>query len=116
MFYIFPSTDGEIRIHANGPDVWLHRSDYLNARAGTIHSFSFHAHNTHMLGILTTPLCEKFFEYMNVPSDFRCTRRRHRTVVPSGRIVARRKPNSTSPSWAHRHGANRRRPARLVSG
>ncbi|KXB55158.1 hypothetical protein HMPREF0307_01110, partial [Corynebacterium sp. DNF00584] len=29
MFYIFPSTDGEIRIHANGPDVWLHRSDYL---------------------------------------------------------------------------------------
>lgn len=43
---------------------------YRLAPAGTIHSFSFHTHNTHMLGILTTPLFEKFFDYMNVPSDF----------------------------------------------
>ncbi len=46
---------------------------YRLAPAGTIHSFSFHTHNTHnthMLGILTTPLFEKFFEYMNVPSNF----------------------------------------------
>lgn len=60
---------GKVKLHANGEEVVLTPGDFLHAPAGTIHSFSFAGHNTHMLGLLTPPVFEPFFEYMNDPTD-----------------------------------------------
>lgn len=60
---------GKVRLHANGDEVVLSAGDFLHAPAGTIHSFSLAAHNTHMLGLLTPPMFEPFFEYMNDPTQ-----------------------------------------------
>lgn len=56
---------GAVGIHANGEEVVLTPGDFLHAPAGTIHSFSLAKNNTHMLGLLTPPVFEPFFEYMN---------------------------------------------------
>ncbi|MCU4298329.1 cupin domain-containing protein [Brevibacterium permense] len=60
---------GRVRLHANGEEVVLAPGDFLHAPAGTIHSFSLAANNTHMLGLLTPPVFEPFFEYMNDPTE-----------------------------------------------
>ncbi|MFF2113128.1 quercetin 2,3-dioxygenase [Rhodococcus koreensis] len=61
--------EGRILLHANGREITLTKGDFLHAPAGTIHSFAFDSHDTQMLGLLTTGVFEKFFEYMNVPTD-----------------------------------------------
>lgn len=63
--------DGIVKIHANGTEIVLTPGDFLQAPAGTVHSFSHAANNTRMLGILNPPVFEKFFEYMNEPTDAR---------------------------------------------
>jgi quercetin 2,3-dioxygenase len=65
----FFCVEGRILLHANGQEILLTKGDFLHAPAGTIHSFAFDGHSTQMLGILTTGIFEKFFEYMNVPTD-----------------------------------------------
>lgn len=60
---------GIVKIHANGQEIILTPGDFLQAPAGTVHSFAHAANNTRMLGILTPPVFEKFFEYMNDPTD-----------------------------------------------
>lgn len=60
---------GIVKIHANGREFVLHPGDFLQAPAGTVHSFAHDANNTRMLGILNPPVFEKFFEYMNDPTD-----------------------------------------------
>lgn len=60
---------GEVRVHINGEQFALRPGDYVHAPAGTIHSFAFGANNTQMLGLPTTNLFEKFFEYMNTPTN-----------------------------------------------
>lgn len=61
--------EGIVKIHANGQEIVLTPGDFLQAPAGTIHSFSHAANNTRMMGILNPPVFEKFFEYMNDPTD-----------------------------------------------
>ncbi|MEV6561585.1 quercetin 2,3-dioxygenase [Nocardia sp. NPDC051756] len=65
----FLCLDGRILLHANGTEILLTKGDFLHAPAGTIHSFAFDGHNTQMLGLLTTDIFEKFFEYMNTPTQ-----------------------------------------------
>lgn len=60
---------GKVKIHANGSEFILLPGDFLQAPAGTIHSFAHDANNTRMLGILNPPVFEKFFEYMNYPTE-----------------------------------------------
>jgi quercetin 2,3-dioxygenase len=61
--------EGRILLHVNGQELLLTKGDFVHAPAGTIHSFSFDSHTTQMLGLLTTGVFEKFFEYMNTPTD-----------------------------------------------
>ncbi|MGY0498297.1 quercetin 2,3-dioxygenase [Nocardia sp. FBN12] len=65
----FLCLEGRILLHANGKEILLTKGDFLHAPAGTIHSFAFDSHNTQMLGLLTTDVFEKFFEYMNTPTQ-----------------------------------------------
>jgi len=65
----FLCLQGRILLHAGGQEIALHPGDFLHAPAGTIHSFSFAAHHTQMLGILTTDVFEPFFDRMNRPTD-----------------------------------------------
>lgn len=60
---------GKVKLHANGEEIVLSPGDFLHAPAGTIHSFALAANNTHMLGLLTPPVFEPFFEYMNDPTE-----------------------------------------------
>ncbi|MFW0785279.1 quercetin 2,3-dioxygenase [Gordonia sp. CPCC 206044] len=53
---------GRVWLHANGVETLLTAGDYLHAPAGTIHSFAFDAHNTTMLGMLTSDIFENFFD------------------------------------------------------
>ena len=74
---------------------------YRLAPAGTIHSFSFHAHNTHMLGMLTTPLFEKILRVYERALGFHRARTRHRAVVPGGRMwqgARRARPHRRQPA------------------
>lgn len=61
--------EGRILLHANGYEIMLTKGDFVHAPAGAIHSFAFDSHHTQMLGLLTTGVFEKFFEYMNTPTD-----------------------------------------------
>ncbi|MGV0815156.1 quercetin 2,3-dioxygenase [Mycolicibacterium boenickei] len=61
--------EGRILLHVNGTELLLTKGDFVHAPAGTIHSFAFDSHNTQMLGLLTTGVFERFFEYMNTPTD-----------------------------------------------
>lgn len=65
----FICLEGRILLHANGKEILLTKGDFLHAPAGTIHSFAFDSHHTQMLGLLTTDVFEKFFEYMNTPTQ-----------------------------------------------
>lgn len=65
----FICLEGRILLHANGTELLLTKGDFLHVPAGTVHSFAFDSHNTQMLGLLTTGVFEKFFEYMNTPTE-----------------------------------------------
>ncbi|MBY6412996.1 quercetin 2,3-dioxygenase [Rhodococcus sp. BP-252] len=65
----FFCTEGRILLHVNGQEILLTKGDFVHAPAGTVHSFAFDGNSTQMLGILTTGIFEKFFEYMNTPTD-----------------------------------------------
>lgn len=65
----FLCLDGRVLLHVNGSELLLTKGDFLHAPAGTIHSFAFDSHHTQMLGLLTTEVFEKFFEYMNTPTQ-----------------------------------------------
>lgn len=65
----FFCVEGRILLNVNGRQIMLTKGDFVHAPAGTIHSFAFESNTTQMLGILTTGIFEKFFEYMNVPTD-----------------------------------------------
>lgn len=61
--------EGRLLLHVNGQEILLTKGDFVHAPAGTVHAFAFDSHNTQMLGLLTTGVFEKFFEYMNTPTD-----------------------------------------------
>ncbi|WP_304117555.1 quercetin 2,3-dioxygenase [Mycolicibacterium bacteremicum] len=61
--------EGRILLHVNGEELLLTKGDFVHAPAGTVHSFAFDSHTTQMLGLLTTGVFEKFFDYMHTPTD-----------------------------------------------
>lgn len=65
----FVCLTGRIWLWVNGTEVLLTAGDFLHAPAGTIHSFAIAAHNTQMLGLLTTDVFEPFFDVTGVPTD-----------------------------------------------
>lgn len=73
---------GRLKLHVNGQELRLTPGDFVHAPAGTIHSFSFDSHATQMLGLLTTDVFEKFFEYMNTPTDAHVNLERGDLVFP----------------------------------
>ncbi|GAA5052582.1 cupin domain-containing protein [Nocardia callitridis] len=60
---------GRILLYANGVETLLTAGDYVHAPAGTIHSFAMDAHNTRMLGMLTTDVFEPFFDRLGETTD-----------------------------------------------
>lgn len=60
---------GRIWIWVNGEELLLTAGDFLHAPVGTIHSFAIAAHNTRMLGILTTDVFEPFFDVTGQATD-----------------------------------------------
>ncbi|HKS49119.1 MAG TPA: quercetin 2,3-dioxygenase [Amycolatopsis sp.] len=65
----FLCLSGRTWLYINGEEVLLTRGDFVHAPAGTIHTFAFDAHNTHMLGILAPDIFERFFEIMGRPTE-----------------------------------------------
>lgn len=65
----FLCLSGRIWIWVNGHEVLLTEGDFLHAPAGTIHRFAIAAHNTRMLGLLTSDVFEPFFDVTGVPTD-----------------------------------------------
>ncbi|MEU2105910.1 quercetin 2,3-dioxygenase [Nocardia sp. NPDC019255] len=65
----FFCTAGRVWMWVNGREVLLTPGDYLHAPAGTVHSFAFGAHNTSMLGILTSDVFEPFFDRTGEPTE-----------------------------------------------
>lgn len=62
----FLCLSGRIWLWVNGTEVLLTPGDFLHAPAGTIHSFAIAAHNTRMLGLLTSDVFEPFFDVTSV--------------------------------------------------
>ncbi|UPO76917.1 quercetin 2,3-dioxygenase [Arthrobacter sp. Helios] len=60
---------GRIWLWVNGQELLLTAGDFLHAPAGTVHSFAIAAHNTQMLGLLTSDVFEPFFDVTGVPTD-----------------------------------------------
>ncbi|MFW0794410.1 quercetin 2,3-dioxygenase [Gordonia sp. CPCC 205515] len=58
----FFCVSGRVWLSVNGTEVLVTPGDYVHAPAGTIHSYAFGAHNTRMLGVLTTDIFEPFFD------------------------------------------------------
>ncbi|TQN28392.1 quercetin 2,3-dioxygenase [Haloactinospora alba] len=65
----FLCLSGRIWLWANGKEVLLTSGDFLHAPAGTVHSFAISAHNTQMLGLLTSDVFEPFFDVTGVATD-----------------------------------------------
>lgn len=65
----FLCLSGRIWLWVNGTEVLLTPGDFLHAPAGTVHSFAIGAHNTQMLGLLTSDVFEPFFDVTGVPTD-----------------------------------------------
>lgn len=65
----FLCLSGRIWLWVNGQEVLLTPGDFLHAPAGTVHSFAIAAHNTRMLGLLTSDIFEPFFEVTGVSTD-----------------------------------------------
>lgn len=60
---------GRIWLWVNGTEVLLTPGDFVHAPPGTIHSYALGAHNTRMLGVLTTDVFEPFFDRTGEPTD-----------------------------------------------
>lgn len=56
-------------LYVDGVEQLLTAGDYVHAPAGTIHSFAFDAHNTRMLGMLTSDVFEPFFDATGIETD-----------------------------------------------
>lgn len=67
----FLCLSGRVWLWVNGEEVLLTSGDFLHAPAGTIHSFAIGAHNTKMLGLLTSDVFEPFFDVTGVETDDR---------------------------------------------
>ncbi len=65
----FLCLSGRVWLWANGQEILLTPGDFLHAPAGTIHSFAIAAHNTQMLGLLTSDVFEPFFDVTGVATD-----------------------------------------------
>lgn len=65
----FLCLSGRMWLYVNGTEILLTRGDFAHAPAGTIHTFAFDAHNTHMVGILTPNVFENFFDALGTPTD-----------------------------------------------
>lgn len=65
----FLCVSGRIWLWVNGTELLLTPGDFLHAPAGTVHSFAIAAHNTRMLGILTSDVFEPFFDVTSEPTD-----------------------------------------------
>ena len=65
--FLCPS--GRIWLWVNGEELLLTPGDFLHAPAGTVHSFAIAAHNTRMLGLLTSDVFEPFFDVTGVATD-----------------------------------------------
>lgn len=65
----FVCVSGRVRLYVNGHEVLLTEGDFVHAPAGTVHTFSFDAHNTRMLGILTPDVFEPFFDLTGRPTE-----------------------------------------------
>lgn len=65
----FVCVSGRVWVYVNGCEVLLTEGDFVHAPAGTIHTFSFDAHNTRMLGILTSNVFEPFFDLTGRPTE-----------------------------------------------
>ncbi len=65
----FVCVSGRIWLYVNGREVLLTEGDFVHAPAGTIHTFTFDAHNTRMLGILTPDVFEPFFDLTGRPTE-----------------------------------------------
>ncbi|WGW11903.1 quercetin 2,3-dioxygenase [Saxibacter everestensis] len=60
---------GRIWLWVNGQEILLTGGDFLHAPAGTVHSFAIAAHNTQMLGLLTSDVFEPFFDVTGQATD-----------------------------------------------
>lgn len=60
---------GRIWLWINGEEVLLTPGDFVHAPAGTVHSFALAAHNTRMLGVLTSDVFEPFFDVTGVATE-----------------------------------------------
>ncbi|HJF13352.1 MAG TPA: quercetin 2,3-dioxygenase [Enteractinococcus helveticum] len=67
----FLCLSGRVWLWVNGKELLLTPGDFLHAPAGTIHSFAIGAHNTKMLGLLTSDIFEPFFDVTGVPTNDR---------------------------------------------
>ncbi|WP_159945034.1 MULTISPECIES: quercetin 2,3-dioxygenase [unclassified Nocardiopsis] len=65
----FLCLSGRIWLWVNGQELLLTSGDFLHAPAGTVHSFAIAAHNTQMLGLLTSDVFEPFFDVTSVPTE-----------------------------------------------
>ncbi|SFP72812.1 quercetin 2,3-dioxygenase [Amycolatopsis arida] len=78
----FLCLSGRVWLHVNGQELLLTRGDFVHAPAGTIHTFSFAAHATTMLGILTPSVFEPFFETIGRPTTDHVYEETSELVVP----------------------------------
>ncbi|ASU78615.1 cupin [Actinopolyspora erythraea] len=65
----FLCLSGRIWLWVNGHEILLTGGDFLHAPPGTVHSFAIAAHNTQMLGLLTSDVFEPFFDVTSVATD-----------------------------------------------
>ncbi|MFD5247137.1 quercetin 2,3-dioxygenase [Amycolatopsis sp. NPDC058340] len=65
----FLCLSGRIWLWVNGEEILLTPGDFLHAPAGAVHSFAVTAHNTQLLGLLTSDVFEPFFDVTGVPTD-----------------------------------------------
>ena len=65
----FLCLSGRIWLWVNGKEVLLTPGDFLHAPAGTVHTFAVTAHNTRLLGLLTSDIFEPFFDVTGTPTE-----------------------------------------------
>lgn len=65
----FLCLSGRVWLWVNGEELLLTQGDFLHAPAGTIHSFAIAAHNTKMLGLLTSDIFEPFFDVTGAATE-----------------------------------------------
>lgn len=80
----FLCLSGRVWLYANGEELLLTRGDFVHAPAGTIHTFAFDAHNTHMLGILSPDVFETFFETLGESTQDHVHKESTGLVAPPG--------------------------------